>query len=288
MGALSVVRTILSEEKIFKTRLGNALGLQIGRILLARGHLLWRRRRCPEKNISEVRQLAREGYCVIEDFLPADQFDAVRQEFGQAQINKEFDDGKIDRENIVTDLVHLDWHDPAQLSAAVSALRTNEKFNSIIRGHEGRTTNDINSLGSFKCMLWASYRRDDSNNRPRIETSNCELHADTYHTITKAFLYLNDVDRTNGSHVYVPRSHRMSLGRLLLDYINSIRTMYGAPRTAKEEVARFGMEPVSLQYPANTLIIANEQGFHAQGGFEPDRVRNVVYFEYRSHPFRYR
>ena len=284
----NAVRALFTKEKIFQTTVGNALGLQVFRILLSRSLLLLRRRQCPERDLPEVRQLAREGYCVIENFLPPAQFEAIRDEFNKARAASEFQVGPVDRENVVTDLVHLDWKERSRFAAAVGAFRDNPRFTAILRGHEGRSEEKLESLGDFKGMFWSSYCVSDADDREKLELTNCDLHADTFHTITKAFLYLNDVDGHNGSHVYVPRSHRMSVHRLLFEYLNSIGRKYGAPRVSEEKVKRMGMTPVSMDYPANTLIIANEQGFHARGRFDPDRQRDLVYIEYRSHPFRNR
>lgn len=286
MAAVAVVRDFFSYKKIFATRTGNALGLQIVRIVLARLLLFWRRRRCPERNLPEVRHLASEGYCVLENFLPPEEFEAVRAEFDEIFAAGRFSIGAVDRQAVANDTAKLDWAAGNGVSPAISAFRDNDRFMAILRGHEGRRADELMRLGDVKCMFWLSRRIDEPTNRPTAETSNCDLHADTFHTITKAFLYLGDTDESNGSHIYVPRSHRLSLGRLKLDYLNSIRTMFGAPRTTDTELRDIGLAPLTMNYPANTLIIANEQGFHARGNFGTNKPRHVLYFDYRSHPFK--
>lgn len=280
------LRAVFTKKKMFDTTLGNALGLQVFRIVLARMLLSLRRRSCPESTLPEARHLAEEGYCVIENYLSPEQFAAVRAEFDRAREGNRFNVGAVDRENVVTDIVYLNWKDPGDYPAAVAAFRDNERFLQILKGHEGRSGGALSALGDVKSMLWCSYRVGDADGREKLEVSNCDLHADTFHTITKGFLYLDDVDEHNGSHVYVPRSHRLSLGRLLFDYRNSVGEKFGAPRISEDGVRRMGLEPRRLCYPANTLIIANEQGFHARGRFDLGRKRDLIYFEYRSQPYR--
>jgi len=288
MSTLELARKCFTGQKLIDSHTLNLLGLQVFRIVLARLAVNLRRWRVSERSNPHARDLARNGCVLIEDFLPEDELTAIRAEFQRAFDDPELQRGSpptIDRFGVQTTTPRIDASMRDKYPATIRTFCDNERFLEIVRGHEGRTREEYLVLGAQKLMFWDSQMVGGSSTA-RIDNSNTDLHSDTFYTITKAFLYLDDIDAQNGAHRYVPGSHRLTPRRLWFEYLNSISRKQTAPRITDEEAPLYGKGIRSFECPANTLVMANEQGFHARGYFGPQGRRKVVYWEYRSHPFR--
>jgi len=235
-----------------------------------------------------VRELIEEGYCIIPNFLPTTTFEAVLAEYKAATEDLERVPYDIPtRDGVIMGSIRWSPKDQERNLVTIAALAENPFVRNVIKGHEGRTEEDLDKLGTFKWMHWEAFKAEGSLDRNRNSKSPNDIHADTFHTITKFFLFLNDVDRSNGAHIYVPRSHRLTSKRLWFDYCNSFGTKDGAPRIEKNYLSAMSCEVRHIEVPANTLAIINAQSFHADGAFPfAGPKRQAVVLEYRSHPFR--
>jgi len=287
VSTLEFARKCFSTQKLIDVQILNVLGLQVVRVILARIAVIVRRWRVPERSNPYARELAKRGCVMIENFLPDEEFQEVRREFERAFSDPELErtPPTVDRFGVQTQTPRIDVSMRDRYPATIRTFCDNERFLEIVRGHEGRTRGEYLKLGAHKLMFWDS-RMASNTSAARVDNSNTDLHSDTFHTITKAFLYLDDIDAQNGAHRYVPGSHRLTLRRLWFEYLDSVVHKQAAPRIEDEEADLFGDGIRSFEAPANTLVMANEQGFHARGYFGPDGRRRVAYWEYRSHPFR--
>ena len=119
------------------------------------------------------------------------------------------------------------------------------------------------------------------------------LHRDTFHPTMKAWLFIDDVNDENGPFNYVPGSQRLSWARLKWEYRHSVTgaelpTPYeqrGSFRITKTMLATLGLkDATAFDVPGNTLVIANTNGFHYRGS-APRSSRMALYAYSRSNPF---
>lgn len=100
----------------------------------------------------------------------------------------------------------------------------------------------------------------------------------------QVFLYLNDVDRSNGAHRYVPGSFKNL--RPVAQYHNIKQYHVGRRFTDAEIEEMYPGKPVYIEGAAGTILIEDTRGFHAgtplQLGF-----RNIVQWEFAASGYRY-
>ena len=120
------------------------------------------------------------------------------------------------------------------------------------------------------------------------------LHADTFHPIAKAWLFLRDVGEGDGPFQYVPGSHRMTPERYawereLSENPAAIADVYarrGSLRVAQNDLAALGYGPPEpMVVRANTLVVADTHGFHSRVHSPDATVRMEIYASLRRNPY---
>ena len=120
------------------------------------------------------------------------------------------------------------------------------------------------------------------------------LHADTFHPIAKAWLFLRDVNLGDGPFQYVPGSHRMTPERYawereLSENPKAIPDVYarrGSLRVAEGDLAALGYPPPTpMVVRANTLVVADTHGFHSRVHSPNATVRVEIYASLRRNPY---
>lgn len=120
------------------------------------------------------------------------------------------------------------------------------------------------------------------------------LHSDTFHATMKSWLFLDDVSHRNGPFTYVAGSHRLTLKRLAWEYRSSVKgstlpnsyAARGSLRVSDEDLKELGLPaPVAFEVPANTLVIANTNGFHRRGVATEVSNRMEIWAYSRTNPF---
>jgi hypothetical protein len=257
----------------------NRRGLHVARIRLAERMADARRARLAALATPERRAAyARDGFVVVPDALPAALFDRLRDEvFGRPFPAREMRQG-----NAVTRFVDLD---PATL-AARPALRQAAGWPVLHGLLRYVAATDADPL----LYLHTVITRPDAGG-PDPQTA---FHSDTFHATAKAWLFLRDVDETEGPFTYVPGSHRLTPGRLAWEQSQS-ESAHAAPdgmhangslRASRAELDAMGFGPaVSFAAPANTLVVADTHGFHARGPSLKPSVRVALYGSLRRNPF---
>lgn len=269
----------------------NRLGLQIGRTIGKR--LAW----CLRKSYisSEIQEyvdvMNRDGILVIPNFLSADQFLQVQNEFDRAEPRfafQRFRGGSAGQLEVTRFHVSDDNKDspytkrylqdnPLILSITAAVIRRRIKSKSVL-------------------MLNVYRKRTDSVIDNDLENI---LHADLHTPTLKAFYYVNDIDSGNGAFVYAKGSHKLSMSRLGHEYDMSVRSAklkkgdhlpadlleYRGPlkRNKISESYRSKMKIVETQIcgKPNTLVIANNMGFHRRGEFTSERPRKTILLNFR-------
>lgn len=274
---LTGAKSFLDNPLIGSRRL-NAKGLHVARVRLAAGLCAWRRRRLAAKVRPDWREaFDRDGFVAIPEVVPAAEFPALRA----ALLAYRAPAREMRQGDAITRRMAID---PAML-AAIPALR-------ILLERE-----DIAALfhyvASFRTapLHYVQTIVSDPSGQPDPQEV---LHADTFHTSLKAWLFLNPVDADEGPFTYVRGSHRFTPERLAWEQRRSLpdpRTIdrlsaRGSPRVSAEDLTAMKLgEAEALAVPSNTLVVADTLGFHARGPSTRPGERVEIWSYARRNPF---
>ncbi len=257
----------------------NRWGLHVTRVRIAAALAASRRRRLERLVSAEDRAaFARDGFVLRPNFLPQAEFEALRAEaLGYEGPVREMLQG-----DTLTRRMALD---PQALSAMPHARRL--LASPAWRG----LTRYVGSFNSEPVTYVQSILSHVNESDPDPQTA---LHADTFHSTVKAWLFLTDVPEDDGPFVYVPGSHRMTPERLAWEKERSIQARHnldrlssrGSLRIAEDELASLGLPgPKAFAVPANTLVVADTSGFHARGPSMHASTRVEIWAYGRRNPF---
>ena len=268
-----------SANPIIGSRVLNILGLHVFRTVLAA--LITRFRQFALRGFVSAEQRAaylRDGYLLIENYLPQEQFESLNTEVRglRGEVRECVQGDTLTQRILLNDRV---------LAAMPACKRLlNEKcFSRLLRYAASRNTSPIYYVQSIK-----------SNVIDGPVDPQRTLHSDTFHSTMKAWLFLDDVSDHNGPFTYVPGSQRLSLKRLKWEYENSVRgstlensyAARGSLRVSDDDLQAMGMQqPMVCKVPANTLVIANTNGFHRRGAASEVSNRMEIWAYSRSNPF---
>ncbi len=270
---------------------GNRLGLQVLRTTSQ--YLQFKVRSRPAaKDISEcVNKVEEDGVALVENFLNPSQFERVRAEFESAfegielQPYKNGGNARLYRTQI--SLSELERNG----STISEYFQQNDTLNRIASAAVRRKISrppDVH-LDWYQSGDAAATDNDIEN----------ILHADLHTATVKMFFYLDDVNESNGAFTYAKRSHHLTLNRLRHEYEFSVRQAKLKkgipPDKALVEVRgnefRNIIDPKNRQImnvketqicvKGNTLVIANNMGFHRRGEFPSERPRKSIQINYR-------
>jgi len=282
---------VLSPQAYLQNRCLNLLGIQILRYFLA--HVcLWVRRARLKNNLSEYdKTLSNDGIVLIPEFLPTEQFDAIKTQFEKIASANSWD-------------VHFSFNagesrvstQPTMASPDLSRVGkfvlNNPTLIQMLKAAEGRKS--ISYSVSAQSRL-VGYFEQVYNGDPDIEVEPFGpedargAHTDIFFTSHKAFLYINDVTQENGPFCYVKKSHRFNLRRLFFEYRQSLKSKdkIGELTTREYQWMQNEQSYFVACAPANTLVIANTSGIHKRGfvGVQQGTQRNWFMANYRANPF---
>ena len=120
-----------------------------------------------------------------------------------------------------------------------------------------------------------------------------ELHSDTFQPSLKAWLFMTDVPEDGRPLTYVAGSHRLTPQRIAWEKQRSIDiaradrlSQRGSLRVSPGELAALGLpEPTHFAVPANTLVVADTYGFHARAASDRRTLRIELWAYCRRSPF---
>jgi hypothetical protein len=257
----------------------NRLGLHLARVRIAERMAEARRTQLGSRIDAGLRAgYERDGFLVIENALPAEDFAALRRDLEEAPVRSwERREGST-----VTRRGSLDLPD-IRGRAPLERLVANPLMADLLRYVAG--------CGGEPLIHLQTVLAEGDAARPDPQNS---LHMDTFHSTAKAWLYLQDVRHEDGPLLYVPGSHRATLERLHWERDLSIRAAQdpdpeiaaGSFRIGEEMLASLGYpEPRAMVVPANTLVVANTHGFHARKASQRPTSRSEIYGSLRRNPF---
>lgn len=281
------------------TPLMNRLGLQAARAL--KEQVAWRLRSsdAPPHLHETLEALERDGFVVIEDFLPADAMAEVEADLAQIEalprekfLHSEYGPNYMSRFFLVSRR--------PEYGAFAKHLRDNEFIYDVACAFARRRR-------TYKPHVMLQWIWKPRPTEPHEDYEyNSYLHVDRHYPFMKAFFYLRDVEPGCAPYTFVRGSHRFSWARLRFEYELGIRQSAARARggaidpkqksrdQVMEELARrlrdeLGLEEVPIFGKKNTLIISNNQGLHrrwemTQAGERVSANLDFKFFESPAQP----
>ncbi len=274
----SSAKSFLDHPLIGSRRL-NQRGLHLARVKIADKLCRFRRRRLARHVPLAWREaFDRDGFVVIENVVPVDEFPELRREI----LGYEADAREMRQGNAITRRIAID---PAMLEAIPALQRLLAR-------------SDINAMfhyaASYKTTPLHYIQTIVSQSGGEDEDPQETAHADSFHASMKAWLFLNPVRLEDGPFTYVRGSHRFTPARLDWEYRRSLRDPHeidrlsarGSPRVEDSDLVEMNLGPAeALAVPANTLVIADTGGFHARGASARPGERVEIWSYARRNPF---
>ena len=272
-GASSFIDNPVLGSKVF-----NQAGLHAWRVKTAAQLAKYRRAKLAKYlSKAELSFFENNGFIVKENFLPEDTFALLEQELLSAELPAR----ETLQGNTVTRRIPLDYQTLPQLPHATQLIAQSH-FQHL-----------INYVGSFKVQPMLYVQSILSHVRVANEDPQTSLHADTFHSSVKAWLFLTDVVEDEGPFVYVPSSHQLTSARLAWEKQRSIdianadqMSARGSFRVSDAELTQLGLPaPKAFAVKKNTLVVADTFGFHARGKSSRPSTRIEVWAFARRNPF---
>lgn len=280
---------LLSWGKSFKNNpiigsyLLNRCGLHVARIVVAHG--LFRFRLLLLASLvpaEDRRQFIKRGYILKQSFLPEAEFEELARDLQNFK-------GEI-RETVEGTTLTERAFMTADVRSEVPAMQR------LVERPELDRLMRYCSSKNRPPLFYVENLCNQANVTPRADPQR-DMHADTFHPCVKGWLYIDDVNESNGPFVYVPGSHRLSWPRLKWEYRQSLeackrgedrqpgRYWDGSFRVSEADLETMGFAPQKLCVPKNTLVVANVYGFHRRGEAQTKSQRMTVWMQARDNPF---
>jgi hypothetical protein len=270
--------------------LANRLGYQLFRALSKNAAWHLRRPDVSPEMAQHVARLNEDGVVVIPDFLPREAFEQVRAEYTRSLRELPYQPGVVEDNDVAVRYLDIDKAPPAAFTATREYFQRNPLLLGIAAAALRRP---VTAVPPVTMNIWEKLPASDKTER--TPGANY-VHADVHYPTVKMFFYLNDIDEQNGAIQYARGSHKMTPARLAYEYDASVRVArakregtlyskvpYGLVRVPSEaQVRDMGIVLESIVGKANTLIIANTQGFHKQGKFQNEKPREKLMVDFRD------
>jgi hypothetical protein len=257
----------------------NKRGLHVGRMRLAARMAAARRARLGDAvAVDDRAAFARDGYIEKRGFLPDALFRRLRDEV----LNRAAPARDMVQGDTVTRRIAIDR----------ALLRDRPVLRALVEGPEWLGL--LRYVGASSLEPLTYIQTIFSRVRPGAPDPQTRLHADTFHSSVKAWLFLHDVAEDAGPLTFVPGSHLLTPRRLAWEKRASIhassspdyQSSRGSPRVAPEELRHLGYRaPHVFAVPANTLVVADTLGFHARGPSAGPSTRVEIWAYGRRNPF---
>lgn len=271
-------KSFLDHPLIGSRRL-NRMGLHRKRVRLAAGLCRWRRKRLARHVRPEwVEAFERDGFVVIENVVPEADFAAIRQII----LETEWPAREMRQGDAITRRIAIDGP-MLEASPALKHLLDRKDLNALFHYVASFRTTPLHYVQT----IVSNCGGDDPDPQESI-------HADSFHSSMKAWLFLNPVAVEDGPFTYVRGSHRFTPERVEWEYRRSLAdpttidrlSARGSPRADDADLAKMKLEkPTALALPANTLVVADTGGFHARGAATKAGERVEIWSYSRRNPF---
>lgn len=274
------LKNIFSAEKCLNSLILNILGIQVFRYLFAR--ILYSLKSLFKKN-NQYKEVKERAYSKIIKFLTNEEFKKLEKECKVAIEDQRFakrvsqqTDGKIDEgiEYIsLTISKEIEQYYP-NLYNILNNLSVKKYF------HECELKSNVKIHARLEKIVVTDKSKVDPNK---------EYHFDTFHHTFKAWLFLNDVKKEHGPFKILPKSHKISLSRILFEWkmsvMYSLKKINSSFRSIKSKDV---IDKNAIDFPLekNTFLMANVHALHRRGDAENNTTRVAIQFWTRENPFK--
>lgn len=273
----SLLAEILSERKTIASPVLNRLGLQVARTMTAHGLYHLRSVRTPNRYKDQVETLRRDGIVIINDFLPREEFEAVRGEF--LDVYERHQSSLLTLESMNVYEIAYFHKLPAEHIPHSRRFITDPTVQALFEGGERRSWQKVFQFAGFERVSYGDSRREAD---PQVS-----LHADAFYHTHKSWLYLDDVTEDNGPLALVKRSHHLTLPQIPYIYSHSCaRGVDASRRITPEELERLRGRETVVTCPRNTLVVANTGAYHRRTQGKAGSTRYAIQIMSRTSPFR--
>lgn len=267
-----------ADNPILGSRQLNQLGLHAWRLKAAHRLAAWRRARLAHLLPAEARaDFDRDGFVVLRNFLPAEQFAALKSAL--LQVEEEC------RSQQQGDTITTRTPIGPGLMREIPALRT------MLRS--SRWTGIMAYVASTRSKPLYYLQAIAGGTAEGPPDPQLELHSDSFQPSLKAWLFLTDVAEDGRPLTYVAGSHRLTPERLAWEKRKSVDieqadrlSQRGSFRISRDELPSLGLpQPTQFAVPANTLVAADTCGFHARAASDWPTLRIELWAYCRRSPF---
>lgn len=272
----SLLARILSERKTIANPVLNRLGLQVARTMTAHGLYHLRSVATPNRYKDQVETLRRDGIVIINDFLPREEFEAVRSEF--FDVYSRYQDKLLTLESMnVYEIAYFHKLPPESIPRSRQFI-ADPTVQALFEGGERRRWQKVFQFAGFERVSCGASRAEPD---PQVS-----LHADAFYHTHKSWLYLDDVTEDNGPLALVKRSHHLTWQQIPYIYSHSCEEGVDASRRIKpEEMERLRVRETVVTCPRNTLVVANTGAYHRRTQGKAGSKRLAVHIMSRTSPF---
>ena len=256
----------------------NEMGLHRARVVVAEKMARFRRAMMTSVPAEDRAAYDRDGFVIKNNYLPDDVFKRLRDEvYGKPLPAREMRQGQT-----VTRMIPLTHGTRHHVPTAVDVAQ-DKALNKLTGYVAGRTGAPIH----FIQTVIADPAKDGAD-------PQTALHADTFNSTSKFWLFLHDVEIDDGPFIFAPGSHRLTPERLQWEYEQSLTAKtekrahhsLGSFRVSADEMDRFGyQQPRQIAVRANTLVVADTFGFHSRSPSVKPTTRVEIHGYMRRNPF---
>lgn len=277
-----------ADNPLIGSRRLNRLGLHRLRLRAAAGMTAWRRRRLANGvSAADREDFAQRGFVRWDGVLPPDAFERLRS----GLLERVWPCREMIQGNVVTRRIVVD-PEMLRLVPDLAALIASPRWRGLLRYVAATRAEPhyyIQTILTYRGEAEDDPHRADADGDPQNA-----IHADTFHSTMKAWLFLTDVELEDGPLSYVTGSHQLTEARLEWEQQCALRapegldplSARGSLRIAVPELDGLGLEPpLPFDVPANTLIVADTLGFHARSPAARPSVRVELWAYVRRNPF---
>lgn len=275
------MKEFFSKKHYLSSTVLNNLGAPVLRNILTNSIIHLRRyKNCKPKNDLEIK-LIEDGIIVIPNFLPAEEFKYLREEF-DTLISKKKDEDRSPT-GVKSIGIKGDYFDEFP---AMNKLKNNKELNRLICVGEGLRKVDIQSFEIENTKFGSTEnQRQDRNNF---------FHADVHFHSHKVLYYMSDVTDEHGPFTYLKKTHQNYFDRLLYEFKRGRLANATEPSWRLEDnlekvfFKNYFSKILKHKYnavgQANTLVIGNVHGFHKVGDALEGKERELIRMAFRHNP----
>jgi len=272
-----------SKKHYLSSAVLNNLGAPVLRNILTNSLINLRRyKNCKPKNDFEIK-LIEDGIIVIPNFLPAEEFKYLREEF-DILISKKKDENR-NLTGVKSIGIKGDYFDEFP---AMNKLKNNKILNRLICVGEGLRKIDIQSFMIENTKFGSTEnQRQDRNNF---------FHADVHFHSHKVLYYMSDVTEEHGPFTYLKKTHQNDFDRLLYEFkrgrlANATESSWRLEDNLENEFLKnYFSKLLKNEYKAvglaNSLVVGNVHGFHKVGDALKGKERELIRMTFRHNPIR--